>query len=317
MPLSASLLLLRSLSHADCPPPPHRMADCPRHQVINRAGEKISPLAVEHALLAACIGPEAPDEPTTTALGVALDTAPIKSPGTARRPAGELYGWVREVLAFAAPHEELGEAVGVALVCESGRTVTLAQIRRAAGSNGLLSRRWLPEMLLMLPSLPRGPTGKPLRIGLAERFQLPSLRTGAPMLTLDMRVKQPLEHEAARRAEARKAHAFDAARRAEARKAAVRRPRQRSAAAEEGEEAEEAEDAVEAEATEGKAAAAAAAATTTSIPSAGAPISGRSGRGAVVGARSPGWSFAECQQLVIGAMLEASGEAVRGFLSAC
>ena len=248
---------------------------------------------------------------------------------------------MREVLAFAAPHEELGEAVGVAVVCESGRTVTLAQvrstsngpgsddtsddtsddpshqIRRAAGSNGLLSRRWLPEMLLMLPSLPRGPTGKPLRIGLSEAFQLPSLRTGTPMLTLDLRVRQPLEFEAARRAHARKAHAFDAARRAEARKAAVRRPRQRSAVAEEGEEAEEAEDAVEAEATEGKAAAAAAAATTTSIPSAGAPISGRSGRGAVVGARSPGWSFAECQQLVIGAMLEASGEAVRGFLSAC
>jgi hypothetical protein len=64
-------------------------------------------------------------------------------------------------------------------------------------------------------------------------------------------------------------------------------------------------------------AASAAAAATPSFPSAGAPISGRSGRGAVVGARSPGWSFAECQQLVIGAMLEASGEAVRGFLSAC
>ena len=178
-------------------------------------------------------------------------------------------------------------------------------------------------MLLMLPSLPRGPTGKPLRIGLSEAFQLPSLRTGTPMLTLDLRVRQPLEFEAARRAHARKAHAFDAARRAEARKAAVRRPRQRSAAAEEGEEAEEAEDAVEAEATEGKAAAAAAAAAATaastaaaatpSFPSAGAPISGRSGRGA----RSPGWSLAECQQLVIGAMLEASGEAVRGFLSAC
>ena len=174
----------------------------------------------------------------------------------------------------------------------------------------------------MLPSLPRGPTGKPLRIGLAEAFQLPSLRTGTPMLTLDLRVRQPLEHEAARRAEARKAHAFDAARRAEARKAAVRRPRQRSAASEEGEGAEEAEEA-ETEATEGKAAAAAAAAAATaastaaaatpSFPSAGAPISGRSGRGA----RSPGWSLAECQQLVIGAMLEASGEAVRGFLSAC
>ena len=119
----------------------HLIADCPRHQVINRAGEKISPLAVEHALLAACIGPEAPDEPPTAALGTvpntapdtasdtAPTTAPTTAPGTAPRPAGELYGWVREVLAFAAPHEELGEAVGVAVVCESGRTVTLAQVR--------------------------------------------------------------------------------------------------------------------------------------------------------------------------------------------
>ena len=144
----------------------HLIADCPRHQVINRAGEKISPLAVEHALLAACIGPEAPDEPPTAALGTAPDTAPTAAPGTARRPAGELYGWVREVLAFAAPHEELGEAVGVAVVCESGRTVTLAQVRSI--SNGLM----VPDLRIRLMIHLMRP--------LMTSLMTPLIRSGAP-----------------------------------------------------------------------------------------------------------------------------------------
>ena len=180
----------------------HLIADCPRHQVINRAGEKISPLAVEHALLAACIGPEAPDEPPTAplgtapttaptaALGTAPDpapttapdtvpdtapttapgTAPTTAPGTARRPAGELYGWVREVLAFAAPHEELGEAVGVAVVCESGRTVTLAQVRSI--SNGLM----VPDLMIRLMTRLMAP----LMIPLMTSLMTPLIRSGAP-----------------------------------------------------------------------------------------------------------------------------------------
>ena len=171
----------------------------PRAQVINRAGEKISPLAVEHALLAAC---------------VAAEEGGGGADGGVGKPKGELHGWVREVLAFGAPHAELGEAVGVAIVCEPGRTATLVQLRRAASKGGLLSRRWLPELLLVLPSLPRGPTGKPARIGLAEAFKLPLLSVAAGLQTIDMRGKQPLAHEAARRAEARKA----AAKRSTARK---------------------------------------------------------------------------------------------------
>ena len=157
----------------------HLIADCPRHQVINRAGEKISPLAVEHALLAACIGPEAPDEPPTAPLGTAPDTAPTTAPETARRPAGELYGWVREVLAFAAPHEELGEAVGVAVVCESGRTVTLAQVRSI--SNGLMVPDLMIRLMtpLMVPDLRIRlmiPLMRPLMISLMT----PLIRFGAP-----------------------------------------------------------------------------------------------------------------------------------------
>ena len=54
------------------------------------------------------------------------------------------------LLAFAAPHAELGEAVGVAAVCERGATVSLAALRRAGGRGGALSRRWLPEAMPIL-----------------------------------------------------------------------------------------------------------------------------------------------------------------------
>ena len=60
-----------------------------------------------------------------------------------------------ELLAFAAPHEELGEVVGVAAVCDKARTLTLAQVRRAGNKSGMLERRWLPELLVLLPSLPK------------------------------------------------------------------------------------------------------------------------------------------------------------------
>ena len=75
-----------------------------------------------------------------------------------------MKGWVAGLLAFSAPHEELGEAVGVAVVCEAGRTVTLAQLRRA-GTRGGLGRPCLPELLVLVQALPKGPTGKPKRIG--------------------------------------------------------------------------------------------------------------------------------------------------------
>ena len=199
-------------------------------EIINRAGEKISPLAIEHAVLAATVAapPEAAWAPAEGGQGAAGGDPHGAGPPAGRQAAlggdpagsqapatGELCGWVREVLAFAAPHEELGEAVGVAVVCDAGRTVSLTQIRRAASRGGMLSRQWLPEMLVILGALPRGPTGKPARIGLAEAYELPTLRLSASMRTVDLRGKQPMGHEANRRADARKA----AARRSAARKA--------------------------------------------------------------------------------------------------
>ena len=143
-------------------------------ELINRAGEKISPVAVEHAL---------------------LELAPELLPG------------LHSLMAFAAPHEELGEAVGVAVVCDKGVTVSLVEVRRCGTQSGLLGKRWLPQMLVHLSDLPKGPTGKPDRIGLAEKLRLPVLSFKKSMSTVDLRGGQSLDYESGRRAEARKAAA--------------------------------------------------------------------------------------------------------------
>ena len=181
-------------------------------EIINRAGEKISPLTIEHALLAACSASGAGDEEDGLS-----DEDDEDEPRGSSSGKGELHGWVRGLLAFAAAHDELGEVVGVAVVCETGRTVTLTQLRRAGTKHGL-SRHWLPELVAIVPNLPKGPTGKPARIGLAEAYELPTLSLKASMRTVDLRGGQPKEFEAARRAAARKS----AAQRASSRKPAAK-----------------------------------------------------------------------------------------------
>eukprot|EP00729_Bicosta_minor_P004036 gene4036-6101_t len=119
-------------------------------ELINRAGEKISPLVIEN---------EVGKDPR-----------------------------IGECLVFACPHAELGEAVGVAVVV-AARTAgaepsvvaaaedafTLASLRQLLAATAVLESKWLPECLVFVPSTPRGPTGKPLRIGFAESLQIPQL----------------------------------------------------------------------------------------------------------------------------------------------
>ena len=38
-----------------------------------------------------------------------------------------------------------------------------------------IQSKWLPECLVLVPYLPKGPTGKPKRIGLAKMMGLPAL----------------------------------------------------------------------------------------------------------------------------------------------
>lgn len=174
-------------------------------EIINRAGEKISPLTVEHVLLGAAGGAANAGAQSSTDVTDAGEDEDLRAP--------ELRGWVRDLLAFAAPHDELGEVVGVAVVCEKARTVTLAQLRRVGSKSGL-SRHWLPEVLVIMAKLPKGPTGKPARIGLAEAHEIPVLSLSSSMKTIDLRAGQPKDFEAGRRAAARR----EAAQRAEVRK---------------------------------------------------------------------------------------------------
>ena len=95
----------------------------------------------------------------------------------------------------AMPHELLGECVGVAVVVGPDSCITLRELRtfglkcgklRGAGlgmggtSTALhiasphhhLPGEHLPELLVLMRTIPKGPTGKPARIGLAKRLAL-------------------------------------------------------------------------------------------------------------------------------------------------
>ncbi|KAH8070230.1 ligase [Aureococcus anophagefferens] len=116
-------------------------------EIVNRGGEKISPLAVEDVLLR--------------------------------------HAAVREVACFAAPHAQLGEVVGALVVLEAGRQSTHEALRHwcVAGVGDALAlttsgRRRSRSFA------PKGPTGKPLRIKLAQRLgveALDQLRAATPV----------------------------------------------------------------------------------------------------------------------------------------
>jgi acyl-CoA synthetase (AMP-forming)/AMP-acid ligase II len=99
---------------------------------INRGGEKISPLEVDSALLT---HPE-----------------------------------VQQAVTFAIPHDKLGEEVGAAVVLSSEGAVTATELREFLAEH--LAAFKVPRKILFLEELPKGPTGKLQRIGLASRLGL-------------------------------------------------------------------------------------------------------------------------------------------------
>jgi thioesterase domain-containing protein len=108
-------------------------------EIINRGGEKISPREIDEALL---------DHPA-----------------------------VAQALAFAIPHPTLGEDVGAAVVLREGRVASQAELRAFAAHR--LADFKVPRTVVLLKEIPRGPTGKPQRIGLAERLGLGVVHGGA------------------------------------------------------------------------------------------------------------------------------------------
>ena len=99
-------------------------------ELINRGGEKIAPREVDEVLL------EHPD--------------------------------VAQALTFALPHPTLGEDVAAAIVLRPGATTTESAIREFAAAR--LSDFKVPNQLVVLEEIPKGPTGKPQRIGLADKL---------------------------------------------------------------------------------------------------------------------------------------------------
>lgn len=101
-------------------------------ELINRGGEKVSPLEVDAVIM---------DHPA-----------------------------VAQCLAFAMPHPMLGEEVACAIVLNEGSEATDHEIRDFAANR--LAAFKVPRKVVFLQEIPKGATGKLQRIGLAEKLGL-------------------------------------------------------------------------------------------------------------------------------------------------
>lgn len=103
-------------------------------EIINRGGEKISPLEVDEVLM---------DHPA-----------------------------VMQVVTFAMPHAKLGEDVAAVVVLREGHTLTERELRDFAASK--LADYKVPKKIMFMAEIPKGATGKLQRIGLAAKLGLVS-----------------------------------------------------------------------------------------------------------------------------------------------
>jgi oxalate---CoA ligase len=103
-------------------------------ELINRGGEKISPLEVDVVLM---------DHPA-----------------------------VQQCVTFAMPHDKLGEEVAAAVVLREGLAATERELRDFASTR--LADFKVPRKIVLLAEIPKGATGKLQRIGLAQKLGLSS-----------------------------------------------------------------------------------------------------------------------------------------------
>ncbi|MFO1048269.1 MAG: acyl--CoA ligase [Geminicoccaceae bacterium] len=101
-------------------------------EIINRGGEKVSPLEVDDVLM---------DHPA-----------------------------IAQVVTFAMPHDKLGEEVACAVVLREGMVVVEHEVRTFAA--GRLADFKVPRKVVILEEIPKGATGKLQRIGLAQKLGL-------------------------------------------------------------------------------------------------------------------------------------------------
>jgi acyl-CoA synthetase (AMP-forming)/AMP-acid ligase II len=101
-------------------------------ELINRGGEKISPLEVDTIIM---------DHPA-----------------------------VAQVVTFAVPHDKLGEDVAAAVVLREGAACDERELRAFVGSR--VADFKVPRKIVFLTEIPKGATGKMQRIGLAAKLGL-------------------------------------------------------------------------------------------------------------------------------------------------
>ena len=101
-------------------------------EIINRGGEKIAPAEVDEALLD--------------------------------------HTAVLQALAFAIPHDKLGEDVAAVVVLKENSIVTERELQEFV--NRKLAAFKVPCKIYFLSDIPKGPTGKLQRIGMAEKLGL-------------------------------------------------------------------------------------------------------------------------------------------------
>jgi acyl-CoA synthetase (AMP-forming)/AMP-acid ligase II/acyl carrier protein len=99
-------------------------------EIINRGGEKIAPREVDELFL--------------------------------QHPA------VKQAITFAVPHTRLGEDVAAAVVLRPNATASEKDLRHFALAR--LAHHKVPSQVLIVDEIPKGPTGKPQRIGLADKL---------------------------------------------------------------------------------------------------------------------------------------------------
>jgi acyl-CoA synthetase (AMP-forming)/AMP-acid ligase II len=101
-------------------------------EIINRGGEKISPLEVDSILL---------DHPE-----------------------------INQVVTFALPHPKLGEEVAAAVVLSLGSKSAEKDLKGFARER--MAEFKVPRKIVILDEIPKGATGKMQRIGMAEKLGL-------------------------------------------------------------------------------------------------------------------------------------------------
>ena len=99
-------------------------------EIINQGGEKIAPSEIDEVLTRHCA--------------------------------------VAQAVTFAVPHATLGEAVAAAIVLKRGAQATESELQDFAAAR--LAEFKTPKQILFVDEIPKGPTGKLQRIGLADKF---------------------------------------------------------------------------------------------------------------------------------------------------